>query len=71
MASGDIRALQENAGGTLDEVAAIQATSAQVLTGTDNTKVATPKNLKDAEFIAIHVGTTAPADTTKLWLDTN
>lgn len=71
MASGDLRALKENAGGTLDEVNAIQATSAEVLTGTEASKVATPKNLKDAEFIAIHVGTTAPADTTKLWLDTN
>lgn len=71
MASGDIRGLKENAGGTLDEIPAIQATSAEILTGTENGKLATPKNLKDAEFIAIHVGTSAPADTTKLWLDTN
>ena len=71
MASGDIRALKENAGGTLDEVTALQATAAEVLTGTEPGKVATPKNLKDAEFIAIHVGTSAPVDTTKLWLDTN
>ena len=71
MASGDIRGLKENAGGTLDEVTALQATSAEILTGTEISKVATPKNLKDAEFIAIHVGTSAPADTTKLWLDTN
>jgi len=71
MASGDIRGLKENTGGTLDEVNAIQATAAEVLTGTEISKVATPKNLKDAEFIAIHVGTSAPADTTKLWLDTN
>lgn len=71
MASGDLRALRENAGGTLDEVIAIQATSAEILAGTEASKVATPKNLKDAGYIAIHVGITAPADTTKLWLDTN
>jgi len=70
MATGDIKGLKENAGGSLDEVI-LQASAAEVLTGTEISKVATPKNLKDAEFIAIHVGTSAPADTTKLWLDTN
>jgi hypothetical protein len=71
MASGDLKGLKENAGGSFDEVTALQASAAEVLTGTEASKVATPKNLKDAEFIAIHVGTSAPADTTKLWLDTN
>ena len=71
MANGDLKALKENAAGSLDEVAALQATSAEMLTGTENGKVATPKNLKDSEFIAIHVGTSAPSDTTILWLDTN
>ena len=71
MATGDLRGLKENAGGTLDEVVSLQATSAELLTGTEVSKVATPKNMKDAEFIAIHVGTSAPSDTTKLWLDTN
>ena len=71
MADGDLKALKENASGSLDEVAALQATSTELLTGTENGKVATPKNLKDAEFIAIHVGTSAPSDTTILWLDTN
>jgi hypothetical protein len=70
MATGDLKGLKENAGGSLDEVI-LQASAAEVLTGTEISKVATPKNLKDAEFIAIHVGTSAPADTTKLWLDTN
>lgn len=71
MATGDLKGLIEVSGPALTEVTALQATSAEILTGTENGKVATPKNLKDAEFIAIHVGTTAPADTTKLWLDTN
>ena len=71
MAAGDIKGLVENGSGSLDEVTALQATSAQILTGTETGKVATPKNLKDAEFIAIHVGTSAPSDTTILWLDTN
>ena len=71
MATGDIRGLKENAGGTLDEVNAIQATAAELLTGTEISKFATPKNMKDAGIIAIHDGTSAPADTTKLWLDTN
>ena len=70
MATGDLLGHKSN-GTTYDEVPAIQATSAEILAGTENSKVATPKNLKDSEFIAIHVGTTAPADTTKLWLDTN
>ena len=70
MATGDLLGHKSN-GTTYDEVPAIQATSAEVLTGTENSKVVTPKNLKDSEFIAIHVGTSAPADTTKLWLDTN
>ena len=70
MATGDLKGLKENAGGSLDEVI-LQASAAEVLTGTEISKVATPKNMKDAEYIAIHVGTSAPADTTKLWLDTN
>lgn len=70
MATGDLLGHKSN-GTTYDEIPAMQATSAEILTGTENSKVATPKNLKDSEFIAIHVGTTAPADTTKLWLDTN
>jgi hypothetical protein len=71
MATGDLKGLKENSGGSLDEVAALQATSAEMVTGTEVSKVATPKNMKDAEFIPIHVGTSAPSDTTKLWLDTN
>jgi hypothetical protein len=70
MATGDLKGLKENAGGSLDEVI-LQASAAEVLAGTEISKVATPKNMKDAEYIAIHVGTSAPADTTKLWLDTN
>lgn len=69
MATGDLKSLVETAGGYLDEVTALQATSAQLLTGTENSRVATPKNLKDSEFIAIHVGTSAPANTSILWLD--
>ena len=49
----------------------VKATGAELVTGTDDAKFATAKALKDGEFIPIHVGTTAPADTTKLWLDTN
>lgn len=70
MATGDIKVLQENAGGTYDEIPVAQASSAEMLAGTENGKIATPKNLKDAEFIPIHVGDTAPADTSILWLDT-
>lgn len=69
MATGDLKSLVETAGGYLDEVTALQATSAELLTGTENSRVATPKNLKDSEFIAIHVGTSAPANTSILWLD--
>jgi hypothetical protein len=71
MAAGDIKVLKEVTGPLFEEVPAAQATSAEVVTGTENSKLATPKNIKDAEIIPIHVGTTAPADTTKLWLDTN
>ena len=69
MADGDLKGLKENVGGSLDEVAALQATSAEILAGTENSKVATPKNLKDSEIIAIHVSLTAPSDTSILWLD--
>ncbi len=70
MAAGDIKGFVEVAGSLFTETV-LQATSAEILSGTESSKVATPKNLKDAEFIAIHIGTSAPADTTKLWLDTN
>ncbi len=70
MATGDIKGLKDNGAGGYDEVT-LQASAAEILTGTETSKVATPKNLKDAEMVAIHVGTTAPSDTTKLWLDTN
>lgn len=49
----------------------VKATGAELNTGTDDAKFATAKALDDGEFIGIHVGTSAPADTTKLWLDTN
>lgn len=49
----------------------VKATGAELLTGTDDAKFATAKALKDGEYIAIHVGTTAPANTSILWLDTN
>lgn len=71
MAQGDIRALVENSGGSFDEVPKLQATDAETTTGTENSKVVTPKLLKDNLFARIHVGTTAPTDTTMLWLDTN
>lgn len=70
MALGDLKGLEEVAGPLFTEKK-LQATSTQIITGTDNTLVATPKNLKDAEMIPIHVGTSAPSDTTILWLDTN
>ena len=47
------------------------ATSTEILMGVDNTKIASAKNLKDSEFIAIHVGITPPIDTSILWLDIN
>lgn len=49
----------------------VKATGTELNSGTDDAKFATAKALKDGEFIAIHVGTSAPSDTTKLWLDTN
>lgn len=70
MANGDLKGLKDNGTGGYDEVT-LQASAAEVLTGTEISKVATPKNLKDAEMIAIHVGTSAPSNTTILWLDTN
>jgi hypothetical protein len=71
MAAGDLLILKKNASGGWDEVPASQATSAQVVTGTDNTVMATPMNIHDAEIIPIHVGITAPSNTAILWLDTN
>lgn len=50
---------------------ASKASSAEIVTGTEDTKYVTSKGLKDAEMIPIHVGTSAPSDTTILWLDTN
>ena len=49
----------------------VKATGTELNNGTDDTKFATAKALKDGEFIGIHIGTSAPADTSKLWLDTN
>lgn len=69
MAAGDLIGTKSN-GTSFDEVPALQATAAEIVTGTENAKVATPKNIKDAEIVPIHVGASAPADTTKLWLDT-
>ena len=71
MADGDIRGLIENSTGSLDEVGKLQATDVEVTTGTENGKIVTPKLLKDNGFSRIHVGTSPPADTTMLWLDTN
>ena len=71
MATGDIRALIENSGGSFDETTKLQATDSDVTTGTENSKVVTPKLLKDNKFPRVHVGTSAPSDTTMLWLDTN
>jgi hypothetical protein len=75
MASGDIKVYKENVGGTFDEYTLpaipVKATGAELNTGTDDAKFATAKALDDGEFVGIHVGTSAPADTTKLWLDTN
>lgn len=70
MATGDLRGLKENSEGSLDEIT-LQASAAEIAAGTEISKVATPKNMKDAKIIPIHVGTSAPADTTILWLDTN
>ena len=70
MATGDLRGLKENAGGTLDEVVSLQATSAELLTGTEISKVATPKNLKDSKYRLIEIGTSAPASGEELWFDT-
>lgn len=71
MAAGDILIHKQNESGGHDEVPAGQASTAEMDTGTENSKLATPKNIKDAEYQRIHVGTSAPTDTTKLWLDTN
>jgi hypothetical protein len=49
----------------------VKASAAELNAGTDDAKFATAKGLKDAKFIGIHIGTTAPSDTTLLWLDTN
>lgn len=70
MANGDLKGMKENATGGHDEVT-LQASSTELDTGTESSKVATPANLKDSKYQRIHVGTSAPADTTMLWLDTN
>ena len=70
MATGDLKGLKENAEGGWDEVV-LQATAEEMAAGSEASKMASPKNLKDSGFVRIHVGTTAPTDTTMLWLDTN
>jgi hypothetical protein len=49
----------------------VKATAEELATGTDDAKYATAKALKDGNYARIYVGTTAPADTTLLWLDIN
>lgn len=71
MAQYDLIIHVENATGGYDEIPAGQATTSDLDTGTAQDRIVTPKGLKDAEFQRIHIGTSAPADTTKLWLDTN
>lgn len=48
-----------------------KSTGAELNAGVNDTNYATAKALKDGEYVGIHVGTTPPDDTTKLWLDTN
>jgi len=71
MADKDIQVFRENATGDFEEIDSIEASDAELDAGTERGTLVTPKGLKDAEFQRIHVGTSAPADTTKLWLDTN
>jgi hypothetical protein len=48
-----------------------KASASDIVTGTDDSKYTTSKGIKDAEIIPIHIGTSAPADTSILWLDTD
>lgn len=49
----------------------VKATGAEIATGTDDAKFATPKAMADAEVARIHAGLTPPTDTTMYWFDTN
>lgn len=59
--------LDEN--GVVTESGDMTATSTEINAGSTPVKAVTPKELKDSDYKRIHVGTTAPADTTMLWLD--
>jgi hypothetical protein len=48
-----------------------KASAADLATGTDDAKYVTALGLRTDETARIHVGTSAPTDTTKLWFDTN
>jgi hypothetical protein len=55
--------------GTGDISLPAKATGEELAAATNDAKYATAKSLKDASFARIYIGTTAPTDTTLLWLD--
>lgn len=55
----------------LNPIMITPATGAELDTATDTVKHATAKGLKDSKYQRIHIGTTAPSDTTMMWYDTN
>ena len=72
MATGDLKGLKVNAGGSMDEIT-LQATSADVDTGTENSKVLTPANLAGSIYRKVYIQTATPSApvTGDLWIDTN
>jgi len=72
MATGDLKGLAVNSGGSLDEVI-LQATSAEVNTGTEISKVLTPAVIAGSLYRKIYIQTATPSSpvTGDLWIDTN
>lgn len=69
---GDFKILVNDGAGNYDEIDPANAEGSDVDDGSRRDKIVTPESLHASTvFKRIHVGTTAPSDTTMLWLDTN
>lgn len=47
-----------------------KASIAEIDAGTDDSKYITPAGIEGSAYMRVHIGSTAPTDTTMLWLDT-
>ena len=72
MATGDIKGFVEVAGPLFTE-SVLQATSAEINTGTQASKVVTPANIAGSLYRKVYIQTATPSSPVAgdLWIDTN